>query len=95
MRSSITSIIIGLVIIAAVGFGGYLIIKKFRASADTESSGTTLSADLNKDGKVDALDLSVLTTAMSEKSTDKKYDLNKDGEVNSLDLNILINQYKK
>ena len=95
MRSSITSIIIGLVVIAVIGFGGYFIIKKFRASADTESSGTTLSADLNKDGKVDALDMNILTNAISAKSTDKKYDLNKDGEVNSLDLNILINQYKK
>lgn len=97
MRSTLTSLIIGLIIILAVGFGGYYVIHRLRASADVESTTTTASsnADINKDGKVDALDLNALVNAISKKSTDKKYDLNGDGKVDSLDLNILINNYTK
>jgi len=97
MKSTLTSLIIGLLIILAVGFGGYYVINRLRASADVEEGGTTAvkSADINKDGKVDALDLNAMINAIATKSTDKKYDLNNDGLVNSLDLNILINNYTK
>lgn len=95
MRSTAISILIGLVIIAAIGFGGYYIVKKLRASADIESGATATNTDLNGDGRTDALDLNMLVNAMSNKSKDAKFDLNKDGKVDSLDLNILIKYYKK
>ncbi|MFH1767389.1 MAG: dockerin type I domain-containing protein [Patescibacteria group bacterium] len=94
MRSTLTSLIIGLIIILAVGFGGYYIVNKLRASADVEnSSSAAAKADINKDGVVNALDLNALNNAISSKSTDKKYDLNSDGKVDTLDLNVLITNY--
>ena len=95
MRSTAISILIGLVIIAAIGFGGYYIVKKLKASADIQSGATTVNTDLNGDGKTDALDLNMMINALANKSTDPKFDLNKDGKVNSLDLNVLLNHYKK
>lgn len=95
MRSTVISILIGLVIIGAVGFGGYYIVNKLKASADIESGATVASTDLNKDGKTDALDLNMLVNAISSKSKDAKFDLNRDGKLDSLDLNVLISHYKK
>jgi len=96
MRSTLTSLIIGLLIIVVVGFGGYYIVNRLRASADVATTSTaSTSADINKDGVVDALDLNAMVNAIASKNTDKKYDLNGDGKVDSLDLNILINNYSK
>ena len=96
MRSTFSSLIVGLVIILIIGFGGYYIITKLRANADVNSTSTAIaSADINKDGKVNALDLNAMTNAIAAKSTDKRYDLNGDGVTNVLDLNILISQYSK
>jgi hypothetical protein len=96
MRSTFSSLIVGLVIILIIGFGGYYIITKLRANADvTGGTAATTSADINKDGTVNALDLNAITNAIAAKSTDKRYDLNSDGAVNVLDLNILIGQYSK
>jgi hypothetical protein len=95
MRSTIISVLIGLVIIGAVGFGGYYIVNKLKASADIESGATAVNTDLNKDGKTDALDLNMLVNAISNKSKDAKFDLNKDGKLDALDINVLINHYKK
>lgn len=96
MKSTLTSLIIGLIIILIVGFGGYYVINKLRASADVESStSAATNADINKDGKVNALDLNVLVNAIAEGSKDKKYDFNGDGVVDTLDLNILISNYSK
>ena len=80
----------------AVGFGGYYVINKLRASADVESTtSASANADINKDGKVNALDLNALVNAIHDKSTDKKYDLNNDGKLDTLDLNVLISNYTK
>lgn len=97
MRSTFSSLIVGLVIILIIGFGGYYIITKLRANADVSGSATSTAAgaDINKDGKVNALDLNAMTNAIAAKSTDKRYDLNSDGAINALDLNILIGQYSK
>lgn len=94
MRSTVISIILGIVIILGVGYGGYYVVKKLRASADIETT-STVNIDLNGDGVVNALDLSMMTKAISDGSTDKKFDLNKDGRVNSLDLNVFLNNYPK
>lgn len=93
MRSTFSSILIGIVIIAIIGLGGYFLVKKFTASADVAVVPVEVSADFNKDGKVDALDLNMLINAISTKSTDLKYDLNGDKKVDSLDLNIFITKY--
>jgi uncharacterized protein (UPF0333 family) len=93
MKSTFSSILIGIVIIAIIGLGGYYVVKKFTASADVEVGNRTVSADFNGDGKIDALDLNSLINAMEAKSTDAKFDLNSDGKVDSLDLNIFITQY--
>lgn len=93
MRSTVISIILGIVIIVGVGYGGYYVVKKLRANADVESS-STVNVDLNGDGVVNALDLSMMTKAISDGSSDKKFDLNNDGKLNSLDLNVFLNNYK-
>jgi len=93
MRSTVISIILGIVIIVGVGYGGYYVVKKLRVGADIESS-STVDVDLNGDGVVNALDLSMMTKAISDGSSDKKFDLNNDGKLNSLDLNVFLNNYK-
>jgi len=97
MRSTFSSLIVGLVIILIIGFGGYYIITKLRANADVTGTdnSSSVSADINKDGRINALDLNAMTNAVSARSTDKRYDLNSDGAVNALDLNILLGQYSK
>lgn len=93
MRSTIGSLIIGLVIVTVIGGGGYLLYKKFVASADTAS--TAPSADLNSDGKVDSLDLNLMIKQISSKVYDARFDLNQDGTIDSADLDIINNNYKK
>jgi len=92
MKSTVISIILGIIIVAAVGLGVWLIIRKFTANADV--SGTEKSCDLNKDEKVDALDINAMISAISDKSENPNYDLNKDGKVDNLDLNICLKQAK-
>jgi len=67
------------------------LVKRF-ASADV--STTEKSCDLNKDGKVDALDINAMISAISDKSENPNFDLNKDGKVDNLDLNICLKQAK-
>ncbi len=93
MRSTIVSIILGIIIILGVGYGGYYVVKKLRASADIENP-TNVNADLNDDGEINALDLNMMTKAISDGSSDKKFDLNNDSKLNSLDLNVFLNNYK-
>jgi len=95
MKSTLISLIIGLVIIIALGVGGYLIIKKFSASADVVGQVNCDDADLNKDGKVNALDLNSLLNAISSQSENPKYDINKDGKVDSQDTNALMKCWTK
>ena len=90
MRSTITSLLIGLVIIGVLGFGGYYLIKKFTASADVTSTANCQLTDLNKDGQVNTLDLSMITTAISNNSENPNYDLNTDGKVNNDDISVLM-----
>lgn len=90
MKSTIISLLIGLIIIAGLGFGGYYLYKKFKVSADESSGGNCQLADLNKDGQVNALDLSMITTAISNNSENPNYDLNKDGKVNNDDISVLM-----
>jgi len=94
MRSTVISIILGIIIIVGVGYGGYYVVKKLRASADIES-GSDVNVDLNNDGVINALDLNMITKAISDGSSKKKFDLNDDGKLNSLDLNVFLNNYKK
>jgi len=93
MRSTFISLIIGLAIILIVGFGGYFLVKKFRVSADIKASSQ--SADLNRDGKVDSLDLNSLLTAISDESENPKFDLNSDGQLDQGDINELMKQWTK
>lgn len=93
MRSTIISIILGIVIIVGAGYGGYYVVKKLRVGADTDVA-SVVDVDLNEDGVINALDLSMLTKAISDGSSDKKFDLNGDGKLNSLDLNVFLNNYK-
>ncbi len=92
MRSTVISIILGVAIIVGVGYGGYYVVEKLRASADIETA-TEVDVDLNGDGTINALDLSMMTKAISDGSSDKKFDLNSDGKLNSLDLNVFLNNY--
>ena len=93
MRSTVVSIIIAIVIILALGGGGYLVYKKFIASADVTT--TVKSADLNGDDKINALDMNILIRAIGEKSANPNYDLNGDGIVDGLDLKVITSQWTK
>lgn len=93
MRSSVLGVIIALVIIVALGGGGYLVYKKFIASADVASP--LKNADLNGDGKVNSLDINILIRAIGEKSANPNYDLNSDGVVDNLDMKVITSQWSK
>lgn len=92
MKSTLVSLIIGAVIVIALGVGGYFIVKKLTVGADVN---TAKSADFNSDGKVDGLDLNLLLKAIENKSENPKYDLNSDGKVDSTDADIISKQWKQ
>lgn len=93
MRSVVSSILVGVLIIGGLGTLGYFAGKKLLVGADTEV--TRANPDINRDGKVNNLDLNLLIKAVSAKSKDKKYDLNGDGKVDNLDVNYLSKNWKK
>jgi len=90
MRKKVTSIILAVVVLVAVIVAGYLIYKKFIASADVESSVVT---DLNGDNQTNAQDLNVLLKAIENKSENPKFDLNGDGKVDSSDADTLLKSW--
>ena len=51
-----------------------------------------VTADLNGDGIVNALDVQMVINASVAGSTEAKYDLNGDGVVNALDIQLVINE---
>ena len=80
-----------MVIILAVA--GYFVVKKFIVSADVQDGKA--DSDLNKDDKVDLLDLNLLIKAVGDKSENPKFDLDQNGQVNSLDINVLMKNIEK
>jgi len=90
MKSTVTTLIIGLIIVLVVGGGGYLLYNKFKASADVSGTGNCEQADLNKDGAVNSLDLNMLISAIAGNSQNPKFDLNKDGKVDNSDIDVLM-----
>jgi len=91
MRSTVTTLIIGLIIVLLVGGGGYLLYKKFKASADVSgTTGNCEKADLNKDSVVNSLDLNMLVSAVASNSQNPKFDLNGDGKVDNGDIDVLM-----
>ena len=93
MKSSLKSLLIGLVIVVVLATAGYFIVKKFVVSADVQDEKA--DSDLNKDDKVDLLDLNLLIKAVGDKSENPKFDLDKNGQVNSLDINVLMKNIEK
>ena len=93
MRSTLVSLLIGLIVIAVLGVGGYLVLKKFKVGADVATQEK--SADLNKDEQVDGLDLNMLLKAISEKRENPNFDLNSDGKVDSTDADLLARQWQQ
>ena len=60
----------------------------------TPTPGPSMSADINADGKVNALDFVILFTQFGKHPpTDPRADITRDGLVNSLDYVILFEQY--
>ena len=54
------------------------------------------TGDINRDHKVDGLDLSIVLTQWSERGTPyNKADINQDGVVDALDLSILSSNWTK
>ena len=86
---------------ASYSNGSYTLIVKAYDSAGnvgvspsvlvTVNNTATKVGDLNTDGKVDILDLSILLTRWG--STDTTADLNKSGKVDILDLSILLSKW--
>lgn len=87
MKSSLISMLIAVLVIGGIILGGFLIYKKFSVSADTSVESSCTKADINKDSKVNSLDLNMLIKAVAQKSTDTaKYDINSDKVVDSADI---------
>jgi len=91
MKSTISTLIIGFVIVLIVGGGAYLLYNKFKASADVEGSvGNCEQADFNKDSVVNSLDLNMLISAVASSSQNPKFDLNSDSKVDNGDMDVLM-----
>lgn len=87
MRSSLISMLIALVVIGGIVIGGFFIYKKFSVSADTAGDSSCAKADINKDGKVNSLDLNILIKAVAQGSTDTvKFDINSDKQITNADI---------
>lgn len=92
MRSSLVSMLIGILVIGGVVLGGFMLYKKFSVGADTLTESSCSKADINKDGKVNSLDLNSLIKAIGEGasgSSATKYDINSDDKVDNSDVNTL------
>lgn len=62
-------------------------------SGSSSAAPPGLDFDLNGDGKLDLLDLSIMLSNMGKRDKNiGKYDLNKDGVVNSIDYAIFISE---
>ena len=90
MRSTFVTVVIGVLVVATLVAGGYFLVRRL-VSADVESQ--TKSADFNRDGKIDGLDLNILLKAVADKSENPKFDLNGDGKVDSSDADQLSRQW--
>lgn len=95
MKSTFSTLIIGILLIGLIGFGSYYLLKKFKISASVESPPSVSIGDVNGDGKVDVLDLNNVVSVMNSNSYNKTADLNNDGKVDVLDLNNVISNYSK
>jgi len=93
MKSSLKTLLIGLIVVVILAGAGYFIVKRFIVSADVPDEKA--DSDLNKDGKVDLLDLNLLIKAVGDKSENPKFDLDRNGQVNSLDINVLMKNIEK
>lgn len=89
MRSTITTLIIGIIIVGIIGGGGYLLYTKFKVSADVSSTGNCGQADFNKDSQVNSLDLNMLISAIANNSENPSYDLNSDSKTTNADIDVL------
>lgn len=76
---------------------GYLDNMKFLApDGTTSTTPTKVAGDVNGDGKVDALDLSIILSNWNKTgATAAQGDLNGDGTVNALDLSIVLANWSK
>ena len=63
----------------------------FSSAFNLTAGATVGSGDINKDGKIDILDLSILLSRWG--TTDASADINKNGTVDILDLSILLSHY--
>src|SRR5207237_635683 len=59
----------------------------------TASGGKT--GDVNGDGKINALDLSILLSHWNQAGTRTQGDLSGDGRINALDLSMLLSNWNK
>lgn len=95
MKSTFSTLIVGILLIGLIGFGSYYLVKKFKISADVQTTSSTIVGDVTGDGKVDTLDLNNVVSVMNSNSYNKSADLNNDGKVDALDLNKVISNYTK
>jgi hypothetical protein len=91
MSHKVLSGIVWTLTVAIVVLGAYFVYTKLIVNADANS----VSADLNNDGTVNALDLNSLIKAVDDKSENPKFDLNNDGKVDSSDIDVLIKSWPK
>jgi hypothetical protein len=82
-RRSLINLTVAVVAAVSVASAGYYLI----------SSKAAVSPDLNGDGKVDVMDMSLLLGNWGDSGTGIKGDINTDGSVNVMDLSILLSKW--
>lgn len=83
-------VIIGFLIVVVVGYLGYLVYSKDRATS-TNKAGKT---DLNKDGKTNVEDAKVALDRVVQKVVEK-VDVNKDGKISVADAEVVMDKVKE
>jgi trimeric autotransporter adhesin len=81
---------IGVFIFALMGVAGYKVVPSVFVGKNNNASASS-SPDINNDGIVNALDLSIVLSNWN--TTSATADLNNDGIVNALDLSILLSNW--
>lgn len=62
------------------------------STSSAEIATTKVKYDLNNDGKINAVDLSIVSQSIGKKPVNKTADLNEDGQVNLKDLDLIRNE---
>lgn len=82
-----------------VGFpfdlSSYLPTNSVSSSVSPQSSSSSITGDINKDGKVNGSDINILIQHFGKTGSNAQGDINGDGKVDIFDYNILVENFEK